>query len=93
MNKSIDNNLPSDSSIRFDHPLINHLFECNKKFIFIIINSFDSIWSDYNLEDISRLYLFKQLNRRLKHIRQSLKIMSLNDIELKLKYKRDGSNE
>jgi hypothetical protein len=58
-----------------------------------MINSFDSIRSDYHLEDIPRLYLFKQLTRRLKHIHQSIKIMSLNDIELKLKYKRDGNNQ
>lgn len=56
-------------------------------------NSFDFISSDYNLENIPRLHLFKQLTRRLKHIRQSLKMMSSSDIELKLEYKRDGNNE
>ena len=49
-----------------------------------------SILSDYHLEDIPRHQLFKQLTRRLKHIRQSLKRMSSNEIELKLKYKREG---
>ncbi|CAF3914194.1 unnamed protein product, partial [Adineta steineri] len=44
----------------------------------------------YNLHDISRVELLKRLNRRLIHIRQTLEKMSSNDIEMKLKYKRDA---
>ncbi|UJR25926.1 hypothetical protein I4U23_007274 [Adineta vaga] len=44
----------------------------------------------YNLQDISQIELFKRLNRRLAHIRQTLKAMSSDDIEIKLKYKRDA---
>ncbi|CAF1003160.1 unnamed protein product [Adineta ricciae] len=44
----------------------------------------------YQLQDVLRVELFKRLNRRLIHIRQALKRMSSNDIEIKLKYKRDA---
>jgi hypothetical protein len=47
---------------------------------------------DYNLQDIPRFELSKRLNRRLTHIHQTLETMSSNDIEIKLKYKRDGKN-
>ena len=46
---------------------------------------------DYQLDDIPRLQLFKRLRRRLMHIRQTLKSMSIDDMEIKLKYKRDGN--
>ena len=46
---------------------------------------------DYQLDDIPRVQLFKRLRRRLMHIRQTLKTMSIDDIEIKLKYKRDGN--
>ncbi|CAF0858602.1 unnamed protein product [Adineta ricciae] len=44
----------------------------------------------YQLQDVLQVELFKRLNRRLIHIRQTLKNMSSNDIEIKLKYKRDA---
>ncbi|CAF2886425.1 unnamed protein product [Rotaria sp. Silwood2] len=71
-NKITKDNSHIDSSVTFEHPLINQFYEY------------------YNLEDVPRLQLFKQLNRRLTHIRQTLKTMSSNDIEIKLKYKRDA---
>ena len=46
---------------------------------------------DYQLDDIPRLQLFKRLRRRLIHIRQAMKTMSIDNIEIKLKYKRDGN--
>ncbi|CAF1292790.1 unnamed protein product [Rotaria sordida] len=70
-NKIIKDNSHINSSMIFEHPLTNQLYEY------------------YNLEDIPRLQLFQQLNRRLTHIRQTLKTMSSNDIEIKLKYRRD----
>lgn len=44
----------------------------------------------YQLENIPREQLFKQLNRRLIHVRQTIKTMLPHDIKLKLNYKRDG---
>ncbi|CAF0933858.1 unnamed protein product [Adineta steineri] len=51
---------------------------------------FNQLVEYYNLHDISRLELLKRLDRRLIHIRQTLEKMSSNDIEIKLKYKRDA---
>ncbi|CAF3807293.1 unnamed protein product [Rotaria magnacalcarata] len=45
---------------------------------------------NYHLADIPRPQLFKQLNRRLAHIHQTLKFMPSNDIETRLKYKSDA---
>ncbi|CAF1638682.1 unnamed protein product [Rotaria magnacalcarata] len=45
---------------------------------------------NYHLGDIPRPQLFKQLNRRLAHIHQTLKFMPSNDIETRLKYKSDA---
>ncbi|CAF3336197.1 unnamed protein product [Rotaria sp. Silwood1] len=50
----------------------------------------NQLYEHYNLEDIPRFQLFKQLNRRLTHIHETLKTMSSNDIEIKLKYKHDA---
>ncbi|CAF3350941.1 unnamed protein product [Rotaria sp. Silwood1] len=71
-NKITKDNSHIDSTIMFEHPLMNQLYE------------------HYNLEDIPRFQLFKQLNRRLTHIHETLKTMSSNDIEIKLKYKHDA---
>ncbi|CAF4511185.1 unnamed protein product [Rotaria socialis] len=51
---------------------------------------FHQLIENYYLGDIPRPQLFKQLNRRLAHIHQTLKSMSSNDIETKLKYKSDA---
>ncbi|CAF0970851.1 unnamed protein product [Adineta steineri] len=51
---------------------------------------FNQLVKYYNLHDISRVELLKRLDRRLIHIRQTLEKMSSNDIEIKLKYKRDA---
>jgi hypothetical protein len=56
-------------------------------------NLFYFISLDYSLNDIPCVQLSKRLNRRLIHIRQTLEIMSANEIELKLKYKRDGKHQ
>ncbi len=63
------------------------------KIHFTMKNLFYFISLDYNLNDIPRVQLSKRLNRRLIHIRQTLEIMSANEIELKLKYKRDGKHQ
>jgi hypothetical protein len=45
---------------------------------------------DYQLNELPLVNLFQRLQRRLKHLEQTIRHMSSNDIEIKLIYKRDG---
>lgn len=47
---------------------------------------------DYHLTDVPHQLLLKRLHRRWVHTRQSIENMSSDEIEIKLKYKRDGEN-
>lgn len=79
-----------DSFVSFEHPLLNHLIECKTDEQIVITMMEIDLFLDYHLDQISRFGLCKRLHRRLLHVRQKIEDMSTNEIEIKLKHKRDG---